>query len=716
MAGMTDSLRILITANGAQAEREFAKVGAASRRSLGQAETSAQQYSRVMTSAGIAMTTFGVVALAGLAKAAQAAEVQTRSQLELQNTIANIPELAGASTDAFLEQASALQQTTKYGDEATVSMQAMLGTFHLTEQQILQLAPLVQDYASKFNVDLVDAAKQVGKAVSGQRGALQRNGVLLDENAYAADRFSAVMDALRDNAGGFAAQEGRTLSGQLARLQNNLGDIAETVGTGAAEAFSSLAAPVEGLSNTLKSLNPEAQQLIGKVATFGAIGLTAAGALTFLGGQALKLNGLFTTLGNTSLVLRARLALLAVGGAGFAAVAVGAVAAGAAIASYTRSKEQAARVQNFVDALKAEAEGLEGATNAALANVLATDGQIKNYQDLGISADTIVGAIRGERDAWAELTQARSEAESVIGDNDLHNPEIEQQAAAVTNLVRAVENQRNAYRDANSAQRDFEDALAATGEAAGMTEEAIAALSQEIDDYLAGAFDVPSAQRDLRDSFQSLFEALAPGASSVDEINQALQDTVESTAAVVNAQIQQNASQEEVNATLAASRQRLMDTFRAGLISQQQFIEYSRVLDGIKPIVRTAVSTPGADESIEKLRTVRTTVDGIPRDIQVRVSVDQGALAADVAGAAAQLRSLRGFVESSTFSPTTTARDRVGTITTIGPAGRSGPSSRAPGGANSGDLAVADVILDGEKVGEVVAARNRKYNLARGAA
>jgi hypothetical protein len=159
-----------------------------------------------------------------------------------------------------------------------------------------------------------------------------------------------------------------------------------------------------------------------------------------------------------------------------------------------------------------------------------------------------------------------------------------------------------------------------------------------------------------------------------------------------------------------------MDTFRAGLISQQQFIEYSRVLDGIKPIVRTAVSTPGADESIEKLRTVRTTVDGIPRDIQVRVSVDQGALAADVAGAAAQLRSLRGFVESSTFSPTTTARDRVGTITTIGPAGRSGPSSRAPGGANSGDLAVADVILDGEKVGEVVAARNRKYNLARGAA
>ena len=39
MAGLTDSLRILILADGAQAEREFARVGAASRKSLGQAET-----------------------------------------------------------------------------------------------------------------------------------------------------------------------------------------------------------------------------------------------------------------------------------------------------------------------------------------------------------------------------------------------------------------------------------------------------------------------------------------------------------------------------------------------------------------------------------------------------------------------------------------------------------------------------------------------------
>ena len=91
MAGMTDSLRILITANGAQAEREFSRVGAASRRSLGMAENNAQRYSRTLTSAGVAMASFGAVALAGLAKAAQAAEEEHAALLRLENSIQNMP-------------------------------------------------------------------------------------------------------------------------------------------------------------------------------------------------------------------------------------------------------------------------------------------------------------------------------------------------------------------------------------------------------------------------------------------------------------------------------------------------------------------------------------------------------------------------------------------------------------------------------------------------
>ena len=119
MAGMTDSLRILITANGSAAEREFAKVGAASRRSLGMAENNAQRYSRTLTSAGVAMASFGAVALLGLGKAAQAAEEEHAALLRLENSIQNMPELAGATTDAFLEQAAALQDSARPGGWAT---------------------------------------------------------------------------------------------------------------------------------------------------------------------------------------------------------------------------------------------------------------------------------------------------------------------------------------------------------------------------------------------------------------------------------------------------------------------------------------------------------------------------------------------------------------------------------------------------------------------
>lgn len=641
---LSERLAILITANGAAATKEFRRVGAAADKSLATAETRTARLGATLTRVGAGMTVFGAVTLAGMYKAAQAYDIERTAHLQLENTIANIPELAGASTEAFYEQASALQQTTKYGDEATVSMQAMLGTFHLTQQQILDLAPLVQDYASRFGVDLVDAAKQVGKAVEGQRGALQRNGVILDENAYAADHFSAVMDALKDNAGGFAEQEGQTLTGQLERLKNNFGDVVEVVGGGAASAFGTMAAPVEKLSEGLKALNPEAQDLIGKVLTFGAMGLTAAGGLSVIAGGAVKLSGKLSTLADSLLITRARLALLSVGGAGFIGVAAAAIAGAAALASYTRAQEQAARVQNFADALKAEAEGMEDATNAALAHVLATDDQISKYRELGISAETIVAAIRGEAGAWDELEQARMNAEAVMADSDVSNQPLEQQAASVRRLVNEVGRQRDAYQTANGAQEDFEAAMAATGDTAQDVEQAISDLSQEIDDYLGGILDVPAAQRELSTAFTDLRDKITGGEASLFDIADAQDNVVRKTAELIDTMNQQGASQADLDAAISFSVLALANMRNSGEITQRKFAELSSEIRGVPHTASTSVSAPGADDAINKLRTVRTTVDGIPRDIQVRVSVPNlGAIAADVAGAAAQLRSLRGY-------------------------------------------------------------------------
>jgi polyhydroxyalkanoate synthesis regulator phasin len=290
---LSERLAIIIDANGAGAVREFNKVGKSADKELGKSTDRTRQLGASLTQVGAVMVGVGAVLVGGAIKAAQAFERQQMAELRLQNTIERMPRLAGASSQAFLDQASALQRVTKYGDETTIASQAMLGTFNMTEKQILELMPLVQDYASKFGTDLVDASKQVGKAVMGQRGALQRNGVTIDENLYKTDRFAAVMQALRDQAGGFAEEEGKTMSGQLAILKNNLGDVAETVGAGAVGAFNKLLTPLLSVSDAFKSMPPVVGQAIGGIAAFGGVGLIFAGTTSIMIGQLLLMKERF---------------------------------------------------------------------------------------------------------------------------------------------------------------------------------------------------------------------------------------------------------------------------------------------------------------------------------------------------------------------------------------------------------------------------------------
>lgn len=316
---LTDSLRILITANGAQAEREFQKVGAAARTNLGHAENSTVRFGRSLTSAGVAMAAFGGVALVGLYKAAQAAQEEERAILALNNSIANSPELAGATSDAFLDLAASMQDTTTFTDDAVISAEAMLGTFHLTQQEILGLTPLVADLAAKFDLDLNRASILVGKAMDGNIGTLQRMGVRIDATAYATDRYSAVVSALRENAGGFAEQEGRTFNGQIQIMKNNLGDIAEGIGQGAVSAFNDMLGPVKSLSNAFQDLSPATQATIGRVATFGATGLVVAGTASFLAGQLLTGIARFKELAAAARTARASMAGVGLGIAGVVA-------------------------------------------------------------------------------------------------------------------------------------------------------------------------------------------------------------------------------------------------------------------------------------------------------------------------------------------------------------------------------------------------------------
>lgn len=518
---ITDSLRILITANGAQAEREFSKVGAAARRNLGQAETSTVRLGRTLTSAGVAMAAFGGVALAGLYKAAQAAQEEDLQIAKLNNSIANSEALANASADAFLAQAAALQDTTRFADDATIGVQALLGQFNLTQDQILRLTPLVLDLSSKMGISLEAAAKSVGRSSEGTNGALSRMIGSFDVGSNRAEAFAATVDVLRGKVGGFAAEEGETFNGQLAIMRNNLGDVAEGIGRGAVSAFNDLLGPVTAVSDAFGNLDPETQNLIGRVTTFGAVGLTAAGGISFLAGQVLTAIDRFRQLREAS---STAIAVLRASGVSGSLGVIGVAAATAAIAfgAFSESSEEVTTdVEGLTRALRQQEAVTGRMSEQWLSDFFASgdDGAqhlLQSLREAGISFTELdrAMALPIERFNQWRVDLERNTDWDVFNTEDI-------------NIISQLHADRTAAEDASEAMDELSDT---THAAANETHR----LSDEWNG-LSGRLDAFNASLDVQDSlFQfrdGLREARKEGGVSNREmldLNQNLADLVES--------------------------------------------------------------------------------------------------------------------------------------------------------------------------------------------
>lgn len=294
MASFREVVQILITADGKQAVAEIGKVGTAAERDLQKATTGSKNLGDTFLKTGAVMVGAGAAIGLGIASTIRAAQESAIAQAKLKNSIANMPELVGASVSAFNNQATALQNVTVASDESVTSVQAMLGTFHLTQSEILGLTPLVVDFSRKFGIDLVSASKQVGKAMEGQISALQRAGIMIDKTAYSTDRFGAVMKALRENAGGFAAQEGKTFDGQVQILAHHFDEFKENVGAGAIAVANDLLPALNSVGVAFNNVDSATGGTAGSVVSIGAVAAIAGGSILLLAGAAIKLQAVLS--------------------------------------------------------------------------------------------------------------------------------------------------------------------------------------------------------------------------------------------------------------------------------------------------------------------------------------------------------------------------------------------------------------------------------------
>ena len=132
---------------------------------------------------------------------------------------------------ALIQQAGTLQRSTLFGDEATIEAQKMLAVMGLSATQIIDLIPLIQDFATVNKMDLASAANLVGKSLGTSRNALKLYGVEFDTTGNKAEKSAALISKFTEIYGGQAKKAAEVGTSGLEQLKNAWGDIMEIMGS-----------------------------------------------------------------------------------------------------------------------------------------------------------------------------------------------------------------------------------------------------------------------------------------------------------------------------------------------------------------------------------------------------------------------------------------------------------------------------------------------------
>ena len=136
----------------------------------------------------------------------------------------------GFTSQALLDQASALQQQTTFGDEAIIGVQSIIAAFTKDEHQIKELTKATLDLASAKGMDLRAAADLVAKSFGSSTNALSRYGIEADGVAGSTERLESLTQNVSNLFGGQARADLDTYTGRVQAMKNALGDTAESMG------------------------------------------------------------------------------------------------------------------------------------------------------------------------------------------------------------------------------------------------------------------------------------------------------------------------------------------------------------------------------------------------------------------------------------------------------------------------------------------------------
>lgn len=180
------------------------------------------------------------------------AKAQIEAETKLESVLQNVNSIKAKGVDAYKDSAKALknvaselQQVGVIGDEVTLSGMQQLATFQLSDKEIGTLSKGMTDLLAQqkgLNAtqgDAVNIGNMIGKAMTGQVGALSRVGISFSEAQAEAiktgnsmQRAQVIAEVLEQNVGGVNKALAETDQGKIQQTTNAYGDMKEEIGKG----------------------------------------------------------------------------------------------------------------------------------------------------------------------------------------------------------------------------------------------------------------------------------------------------------------------------------------------------------------------------------------------------------------------------------------------------------------------------------------------------
>lgn len=318
MSTFTERLALLITADGKGAVRELEKVGVAADRNLSRTEDKVHRLSGGLTKFGTTAVVSGAIAGVGLFKAADAASELNEQTQQAQQVFGP----AAKEVERFAETAAV-----RFGQSRREAIQGANGFATFGKAAGLEgpelaafsnrLVGLTGDLASFKDTATSDVQRSLLSGLSGEIEPLRRLGIVLNDDAVKAEavrmglarttqEVTEQQKILARTSLIFSSTVAQDAMGDFVRTSD---EMANSIRTAKAEwenakaAFGESSKPiftdlVQGGTKALQIFNAMpsgAQGAVGGLATVATGAALTTGAVSLLGGQLLKLRGVYNT-------------------------------------------------------------------------------------------------------------------------------------------------------------------------------------------------------------------------------------------------------------------------------------------------------------------------------------------------------------------------------------------------------------------------------------